>query len=220
MEVNPVEPLERILRDDLYRRPLLTALQRLGLGAGWTCVDVGAGQGDVAVALAEVVGASGRIYALDADPKTRDEVATRAAKFSQVIALTQAAEELTLPEEVDLAYCRFLLLHVVDPALAIASMARAVRKGGWLLLQEPITGAGRIDGEPFFMPSALHPDIGALIPRLVIDAGLELVDAWAEGPAGCGPGPVADYLEAMSEVSPGMDPVILPPLVTVLARKP
>ncbi|MCX6511584.1 MAG: methyltransferase domain-containing protein, partial [Actinobacteria bacterium] len=157
MEVNPVEPLERILRDDLYRRPLLTALQRLGLGAGWTCVDVGAGQGDVAVALAEVVGASGRIYAIDADPRTRDEVATRAAKFSQVIALTQAAEELTLPEEVDLAYCRFLLLHVVDPALAIASMARAVRRGGWLLLQEPITGAGRIDGEPFSMPSALHP---------------------------------------------------------------
>ena len=44
------------LRDDVYRRPLGTALERLGVGAGWRCVDVGAGGGDVSVALAEIVG--------------------------------------------------------------------------------------------------------------------------------------------------------------------
>ena len=31
------------LRDDVYRRPLATALDRLGIGPGWRCVDVGAG---------------------------------------------------------------------------------------------------------------------------------------------------------------------------------
>ena len=31
------------LRDDVYRRPLETALQRLGVGPGWRCADVGAG---------------------------------------------------------------------------------------------------------------------------------------------------------------------------------
>ena len=45
----------RGLRDDVYRRPLATALERLGIGPGWTCVDVGAGGGDVSVALAEIV---------------------------------------------------------------------------------------------------------------------------------------------------------------------
>ena len=30
----------------------------------------------------------------------------------------------------------------------------------------------------------------------------------------------ADYLEALTEVSPGEDPVVLPPLVTVIARRP
>ena len=45
------------------------------------------------------------------------------------------------------------------------------------------------------MPDARHPDIGALLPALVRDAGLDIVDAWAEAPAGVGPGPVADYLE-------------------------
>ena len=63
------------LRDDVYRRPLATALERLGLGAGWRCVDVGAGGGDVSVALAEMVGRDGRVYAVDSDPRARDEVA-------------------------------------------------------------------------------------------------------------------------------------------------
>ena len=38
-------------------------------------------------------------------------------------------------------------------------------------------------------------------------------------PAWGGPGPVAEYLEAMTEVSPGDEPVLLPPLVTVVARR-
>jgi hypothetical protein len=70
------------------------------------------------------------------------------------------------------------------------------------------------------MPSARHPDIGALLPALVQTAGLELVDAWAEAQAGAGPGPVASYLEDLTGVSPGDDAVVLPPLVTVVARKP
>lgn len=211
--------IELGLRNDVYRRPLATALDRLGLREGWTCVDVGAGGGDVSVALAEIVGRTGRIYAVDRDPKARDLVAHAAAAHAQVIALTQAGEDLTLPEAVDLAFCRFLLLHVVDPVTVLKRMAGAVRQGGWVVAQEPITSAGRIAGQPFSMPDARHPDVGALLPALVQQAGLEVVDAWAEAPAGAGPGPVADYLEVLTEVDPGDDPVVLPPLVTVVARR-
>ena len=98
-------------------------------------------------------------------------------------------------------------------------MAAAVKAGGWVVAQEPITSAGRIAGQPLSMPDARHPDIGAVLPALVKQAGLEVVDAWAEAPAGVGPGPVADYLEAMTEVDPGDDPIVLPPLVTVVARR-
>ena len=80
----------RGLRDDVYRRPLATALDRLGIGPGWTCVDVGAGGGDVSVALAEIVGRDGRVYSVDSDPGARDEVADAAAAHSQVLAITQA----------------------------------------------------------------------------------------------------------------------------------
>ena len=109
----------RGLRDDVYRRPLATALSRLGLGTGWRCVDVGAGGGDVSVALAEMVGRDGRVYAVDSDPASRDEVARAAAAHTQVIALTQAGEDLSLPEQVDLAFCRFLLLHVREPMVVV-----------------------------------------------------------------------------------------------------
>ena len=214
--------LELGLRNDVYRRPLATALDRLGLAKGWRCADVGAGGGDVSVALAELVGKDGRVYAVDSDPLARDEVASQAAArhAAQVVAITQAAEELTLPEPVDLAFCRFLLLHVVDPLLVLQRMAAAVRPGGWVVAQEAITSAGRIGGQPFQMPDARHPDVGALLPALVRDASaeLEVVDAWAEAPAGAGPGPVADYVESLTGVDPGDDPVVLPPLVTVVGR--
>ncbi len=207
------------LRDDVYRRPLATALERLGLAGGWRCVDVGAGGGDVSVALAEMVGRDGRVYAVDSDPRARDEVARAAAAHAQVIALTQAGEDLSLPEEVDLAFCRFLLLHVHEPLAVVRMMAGAVRPGGWVVAQEPITSAGRIAGMPFSMPGARHPDVGAVLPALVREVGLEVVDAWAEAPAGVGPGPVARYLETLTGVDPGEDPVVLPPLVTVIGRR-
>jgi SAM-dependent methyltransferase len=210
------------LRNDVYRRPLQTALERLGLSLGWTCADIGAGAGDVTVALAGIVGHEGRVYAVDIDPSRRDEVAQAAAEAgeAQVVAITQAAEDLVLPEKVDLAYCRFLLMHVIDPLAVLRRMATIMRPEGWLLAQEPVTSAGRVDGVPLSMPSARHADVGAVLPALVRDAGLELVDAWAEAQAGAGPGPVAVYLEDLTGVGPGDDPVVLPPLVTVMARKP
>ena len=213
-------PVPNALRDDVYRRPLATALERLAVAPGWRCVDVGAGGGDVSVALAEIVGHEGRVYAVDSDPRARDDVAAAAAAFSQVLAVTQAGEDLLLPEAVDLAFCRFLLMHVVDPAVVLRRMRQAVRPGGWVVAQEPITSAGRVGGVALSMPDARHPDVGALLPALVRDAGLDIVDAWAEAPAGVGPGPVAEYLGALTDVDPGDDPVVLPPLVTVLGQAP
>jgi len=214
--------IELGLRNDVYRRPLATALDRLGLREGWRCVDVGAGGGDVTVALAEIVGRDGRVYAVDTDPRTRDEVAKAAASMgqAQVIAITQAGEDLLLPEPVDLAFCRFLLLHVVHPVRVLQRMGQAVRPGGWVVAQEPITSAGRVGGQALSMPDAREPDVGARLPALARDAGLEIVDAWAEAPAGVGPGPVKDYLESLTDVDPGDEPIVLPPLVTVVARRP
>jgi SAM-dependent methyltransferase len=207
------------LRNDVYRRPLATALERLGLAPGWRCADVGAGGGDVSVALAQMVGRHGRVYAVDADPARRDEVAEAAAGAgtAQVVAVTQAAEDLVLPERVQMAFCRFLLMHVRDPVAVLRRMAAVTAADGWVVAQEPVTSAGRVAGVALSMPGARHPDVGALLPALAVQAGLRLVDAWAEAPAWAGVGPVAGYLEELTGVDPGDDPVVLPPLVTVVA---
>lgn len=213
--------IELGLRNDVYRRPLVTALDRLGLREGWRCADVGAGGGDVSVALAEVVGRDGRVYAVDSDPRARDEVASAAAASgsAQVVAITQTGEELLLPEAVDLAFCRFLLMHVLNPLAVVRRMGQAVRPGGWVVAQEPVTSAGRVGGRPLSMPVARHPDVGAQLPAVARDAGLHIVDAWAESQVGVGAGPVRDYLADLTGVDPGDEPVVLPPLVTVVARR-
>ncbi len=209
------------LRDDLYRRPLAYALDRLGDMTNFKCVDVGAGGGDVSVALAELCGPKGRVYAVDIDPIRRNEIAKRAAEFSQVIAITQAAEELALPELVDLAFSRFLLLAVADPAQAISRIFASIRPGGWMIAQEPITSAGRIGRTPFSMDVAdiVDPDIGTQLIQLIHSVGADIRDAWVEAPAGFGEGPVASYLSAMTGVESFSEQIILPPLVTVIAKK-
>lgn len=208
------------LRDDVYRRPLETATERLGVGTGWKCVDVGAGGGDVSIALGKIVGPSGRVFAVDIDPERRNQVAAVAAKETQVIALTQAAEELVLPEKVDLAFCRFLLLQVIDPKKVIERMASVVKSNGWIVIQEAITSAGRIGESPISALSTTmrHPDIGIAVPRIIHELDIELTDCWAEAPVGFGDGPESRYLEAMTGVLVTEEPVMLPPVVTTIAR--
>lgn len=205
---------------DLWEEPARHAIALTGVDQGWHCADIGAGTGAITELLARQVGKTGRIYAVDQDLASRDAIAELASAHTQVIALTQAVEDLTLPEPVDLAWCRFLLLHVWDPEVALAAMVRAVKPGGWLVIEEPIVSAGRIDGQPFSMPDARHPDIGASLPRLVRSVGCRIEEAWAFSPVGSGPGPVADAVAELSGVELGDESVVLSPLVTVVARLP
>ena len=183
--------------------------------------DVGAGGGDVSVALAEIVGRDGRVYAVDSDPMARDEVAEAAAAHSQVLAITQSGEDLRLPEPVDLAFCRFLLLHVVDPARGAGPHGRLPSDpgvGSWPRSPSPRRAGSTASRSP--CPRPVTPTSAPSCRRWPAEAGLVTVDAWAEAPAGAGPGPVADYLRLLTEVDPGDDPVVLPPLVTVVAQVP
>ena len=70
------------------------------------------------------------------------------------------------------------------------------------------------------MPDARHPDVGAHAARArrATPASRSSTRGPRRRPA-VGPGPVTDYLEHLTDVSPGDDPVVLPPLVTVVARR-
>src|SRR4051812_42544915 len=53
----------------LYDARTLQLCERLGLAAGWHCLDAGAGTGSLATALAERVGPTGSVTALDSDTR-------------------------------------------------------------------------------------------------------------------------------------------------------
>ena len=171
-------------------------LDRFGLGAGWRCVDVGAGGGDVSVALDEMVGRDGRIYAVDRDPLARDVRGRRRQQPTPGDRPDPGRPRSShpAPEAGGSGLLPFPPCSTAAATLLVVvrRMADVVKPGSWVVAQEPITTAGRINGSPLSMPDARHQDVGALLPALVRSAGLEVVDAWAEAPAGVGPGPVAE----------------------------
>jgi ubiquinone/menaquinone biosynthesis C-methylase UbiE len=58
-------------------------LARVGLASGWSCLDVGCGDGQVTVAMARVAGPSARTVGLDVDAEALD-IAREAAERAGV----------------------------------------------------------------------------------------------------------------------------------------
>ncbi len=56
--------VERIMWSGIYERPLMRYLDTLDMH-GWTCMDIGANVGAVALVLAKKVGAAGRVFAFE-----------------------------------------------------------------------------------------------------------------------------------------------------------
>jgi len=121
------------LLQTLYDASTTQQLARLGIRAGWQCLEVGAGRGSIAHWLAGCVGPAGRVVAADMDPRLLRRVSLPSnVEIRTLNILTQAVEV----QQYDLVYCRALLMNVPQPAVALAHMAAAVRPGGWLYLEE------------------------------------------------------------------------------------
>ena len=117
-------------------------LERLGIRAGWRCLEVGAGRGSVARFMAERVGANGRVVAADIDTRFLTALDIPCLEVRQHDVLECDFE----PAHYDVVHCRALLMHLSSPELAIRRMAAAVRPGGWLLMEEGDFGAwGAVD---------------------------------------------------------------------------
>jgi 2-polyprenyl-3-methyl-5-hydroxy-6-metoxy-1,4-benzoquinol methylase len=107
-------------------------LTGLGVGPGWRCLDVGAGDGSVARWLASRVGAQGRVVATDLNPRflVRHELPNLEVRRHNIL------EDGLEAAHFDLVHCRALLMHLPDPVRALRRMVDAVRPGGWLFVEE------------------------------------------------------------------------------------
>ncbi len=104
-----------------------------GVRPGARVLDVAAGSGDQALAVAQQVGAQGYVLATDLSPASvalaRDNAAR--AGFKQVETRVADGEDLGVPEaSFDAAVCRLGLMFFPDPLQGLREMHRALRPGG------------------------------------------------------------------------------------------
>jgi SAM-dependent methyltransferase len=103
------------------------------LEPGMSVLDVGCGPGTITMDLAEVVGAAGRVTALERTPAAlglaRDEGDRRGT--ANVDFLVGDVQALDLPDDAyDVVHAHQVLQHVDDPVQALREMRRVCRPGG------------------------------------------------------------------------------------------
>ncbi len=130
-------------------------LSEIGVQAGWACLDVGCGEGQVTAELARRVGPSGRVVGVDTDEQalelarsateegggaTVDFVCRDIREWDREWGRERDMREREDRERFDLAYARLVLSHLTDPATALRAMRSALRPGGVAAVEDLFTG--------------------------------------------------------------------------------
>ena len=123
--------LER-LQDPITRR----RIEALGIGPGSRCLEVGAGRGSIARWLADRVGPSGRVVAIDLELTFLADLEHPSLEAHQQDVLVDDPPGAPF----DLIHCRAVLMHIPERRRALERMASWLAPGGWLLCEEPDWG--------------------------------------------------------------------------------
>jgi ubiquinone/menaquinone biosynthesis C-methylase UbiE len=142
-------------------------LEGRGVDTGWHCLEVGAGNGSIAVWLSRRVGVTGHVLATDIDPRFLDS--TKLPNM-EVGCHDIVADEL--PEAAfDLAHCRLVLLHLSERENALRRMISALKPGGWLLAEE--FDSASLPADPGVNPAEVLSGAQVAMTRLLDDRGAD-----------------------------------------------
>jgi len=187
-----------------YHDPLTRRrLEELGVRPSWRCLEVGAGAGSIATWLCRKVGSAGRVIATDIDTRFLEEI--RAPNFE---AHHHDIRTDPLPvAKFDLVYARWLLHHLPHPERVVERMMKALRPGGWLLLEEvdffPL-GASSSQVYIDFMTALTKTVVASSggnslwarsLPELITKQGLTSLYADAEVAILRGGSPIAEFFQ-------------------------
>jgi ubiquinone/menaquinone biosynthesis C-methylase UbiE len=188
------DELERLgLQHRLWSDATHELWRTAAIAPGQRVLDVGCGPGYAAFDLAQLVQRSGRVFGVDESPNfvafLNEQAAAR--HLPQLAAAVGDVQALgaTLAHEApfDLAYARWVLCFVPRPADVIAGIARALRPGGRLVVQdyfnyESMTLSTKSAAYKKAVAATARswrahggdPDIAGRLPRLFAEHGLEL----------------------------------------------
>jgi len=111
-----------------------------GLSEGKKILEVGCGPGSMTTWLAKQVGKNGHVIAVDASEQQL-AMARNAAEESGVANIEfvcSTIESLDLHSDcIDLAFSRFLLMHLKDPKQVLFSIKKYIKPGGVIACEEP-----------------------------------------------------------------------------------
>lgn len=111
-------------------------LDRIGVGVGWHCVDLGCGPGGITDLLSERVGRAGRVVGLDSDP-VFVEHARRHASANVEFVIGNAYRSTLAAGSFHLVHTRFVASTAGEPEALLREAIRLARPGGTVALQEP-----------------------------------------------------------------------------------
>jgi SAM-dependent methyltransferase len=104
-------------------------MDELGIAEGWHCLEAGAGGGSIVEWMA---GRGATVVAVDIDTWFIDRLASDKVEVRQLDLRVDA-----LPEsQFDLVHARLVLEHLPDRRQILDRMAAALRRGGWLLIED------------------------------------------------------------------------------------
>ncbi len=134
------EELTRLgLQHRVWRAVVLDCWQRAGISVGKRVLDVGAGPGYATVDLAEIVGPTGEVTALERSQNfiRAMEVACRARLLRNVKIHELDLMTDDLPAgDYDFAWCRWVVSFVSETAALILKLARVMPKGSLSIFHE------------------------------------------------------------------------------------
>ncbi len=132
--------VERLGVQHVVWRPRATdAWRRAGFTTGQHLIDVGCGPGYATVDLAAIVGATGRITAVDQSGRFLERLAVRAASagLTNIDRIQHDLDSDALPRlAADGAWCRWVFAFLTHPRELLAGISDALKAGAALVVHE------------------------------------------------------------------------------------
>ena len=185
------DEIERLGLQHLVWRPrMLDGFRRAGIGPGRTVLDIGSGPGWASVDLAELVGPSGRVIAVERSARFLASLAAQAAArgLSNIETREQDVADGFGEMIADVAWCRWVLCFLAEPQRTIGHIARALKPGGTAIFHEyadygtwrTMPPSAEIDRYRelvvrSWQEAGGEPDVALQLPAWAAAEGLELV---------------------------------------------